>query len=123
LHFHGTAAREFLQHLTQDQNLTARLQAEVPSLADELAGPNASSQVRRVAQRFALLAVAGELATCRGITGWTVGNAIWAVKRCFQAWLNARGGSGNLEEQRIIAHVKAFIEQHGTSRFEDINST
>lgn len=121
--FHGTAAREFLQHLTQaDQDVVNQLKTEMDCLADELAGRDANSQVRRVALRFALLAVAGEYATMWGITGWKRGNATWAVKKCFSAWLAARGCTGNLEEQRIVAHVTGFIEQHGSSRFEEIGT-
>ncbi len=85
--------------------------------------PNgASGQVQRVASRFALVAVAGELATKAGLTGWEAEEASNSVKACFNNWLDGYGGTGNKEASNIISHVKGFIEQHGSSRFESVNS-
>ncbi len=59
--------------------LGKRKRASLPSIirrdrdafvADALEGLKPSGQVRRVAARFGLVAVAGELATEYGITGW-----------------------------------------------------
>jgi uncharacterized protein (DUF927 family) len=77
----------------------------------------------RVARRFALVAVAGELATYYGITGWLEGEAQTAAGKCFAAWLEAFGGAGNKEERAILSQVRAFFEAHGASRFESINAT
>lgn len=85
--------------------------------------PNgASGQVQRVASRFALVAAAGELATKAGLTGWEAEEASNSVNACFNNWLDGYGGTGNKEASNIISHVKGFIEQHGSSRFESVNS-
>lgn len=85
--------------------------------------PNgASGQVQRVASRFALVAVAGELATKAGLTGWEAEEASNSVMACFNNWLDGYGGTGDKETSNIISHVKGFIEQHGSSRFESVNS-
>jgi len=76
-----------------------------------------SGQVQRVAARFGLVAVAGELATAYGITGWQPGEAERAALKCFKAWLGSRGGSGDQEETSLLRQVRHFFETHGEARF------
>jgi putative DNA primase/helicase len=78
----------------------------------------ASGQVWRVAQRFGLIGAAGELATAAGITGWPQGAALTAAARCFNDWLQQRGGVGNAEETRALSQVRLFFEQYGEARFK-----
>ena len=67
--------------------------------------------------------MAGELATHCKLTGWPEGEAVHAAQKCFSAWMEAFGGSGNREERAILAQVRGFFETHGASRFEDISAT
>lgn len=76
----------------------------------------AAGQVSRVAALFGLIAFAGEAATAAGLTGWHKGEAMAAAVACFRAWLDARGGAGNLEERQILGAVRAFLQAHGQSR-------
>lgn len=99
------------------------LPEQINQLANQLAPKNASGQVRRVARRFALVALSGELATRYSITVWREGEAIQAAQKCFAVWLDGFGGNGNREERAILEEVRAFIELHGTSRFEDMHAT
>jgi putative DNA primase/helicase len=78
---------------------------------------HASGQVERVGARFALVGAAGELATAAGLTGWPVGESERAARACFNAWLAARGGSGNGEVVAMLRQVRRFLEQHGEGRF------
>ncbi|MDL1861038.1 DUF927 domain-containing protein [Betaproteobacteria bacterium PRO7] len=78
--------------------------------------PGTSGQVARAAARFGLVGFAGEAATAAGLTGWAKGEALAAARTCFRAWLDARGGGGNLEERQILAAVRAFLQAHGQSR-------
>jgi hypothetical protein len=82
--------------------------------------PGADGQVQRAAGRFALAALAGELATLAGVTGWEPGAAEAAAETCFRAWLDARGGTGAREAQQVTAAVRRFIGLHGAARFETI---
>ena len=91
--------------------MSSWLATAVPAKAD--------GQVGRVAARFALVAAAGELATALGILPWSEGEASAAAARCFKDWLAARGDSGPEEISEGIRQVRAFIELHGTSRFEE----
>ncbi len=76
-----------------------------------------------MAQRFGLVAVAAELATHYGVTGWDEGEATQAAGRCFASWLDSFGGAGNREDRVLLAHVRGFFETHGASRFEDVGAS
>ena len=79
-----------------------------------------NGQANRVLRRFALVAVAGELATLAGITGWQQGRAFDAIAQCFNTWLSSLGNGENMEETKILEHIKSFFESNGTSRFEEL---
>ena len=74
-----------------------------------------------MAQRFALCNLAGELAVRKGIlpAGF---NSLQCVETCFRDWLAARGGTGASEDAFILSAVRLFIEQHGASRFQDLDT-
>jgi putative DNA primase/helicase len=65
------------------------------------------------------VAAAGELATEAGITSWPEGEATRAARRCFESWLESRGGIGNVEEVQMLRQVRRFIEAHGEGRFTE----
>ncbi len=73
-------------------------------------------------ERFALISAAGELATHYGITAWPVGEAEQAVARCFQDWIDYRGGAENQEHSAIQPYSR-FFEMHGESRFSPWEET
>lgn len=115
---YGAAGIEFLEKLTKDSDAIAeRSKRAVATLADEWASGSSSGQVSRVARRFALVAVAGELATEFGITGRHPQEATICTKLMFDAWIESRGGTGDGERTRMLNQVRAFLEAHGSSRF------
>ncbi|MGE4070804.1 MAG: DUF927 domain-containing protein [Lysobacterales bacterium] len=116
--YHGTALPAFVEALTKNlDRARGFLREYVPSLAAELSGTDASGQVRRVAQRFALIAAGGRLASEYGITGWGESEAYDAVRRCFADWLANRGSKGESEPAAMLAQVRHFLEQNGEARF------
>lgn len=118
---HGAAGMAWLHYIVTDRPKLADFISDgIQQFVAENVPTDAAGQVLRVARRFALAAVAGELATHYGLTGWPEGEAIDAARKCFTAWLDAFGGTGNLEERSILAQVRAFLEAHGASRFEDV---
>ena len=122
--YHGTAGRKWIEEVVSMRTSIAdSLKKQLDSTASRYAPAQASGQVIRVARRFALVAIAGELATRLGITGWEEGEADKAARKCFESWLEGFGGTGNHEERAIIEQVRGYIEQHGASRFEDITAT
>lgn len=115
---YGAAGIEFLEKLTRDADATAeRSKRAVAMLTDEWASGTSSGQVARVARRFALVAVAAELATEFGITGWLPQEATICTKVMFDSWISSRGGTGDGERARMLNQVRTFIEAHGSARF------
>lgn len=115
--YYGVAGIAWLEHITSDKAATTatakQFVSDFMSQYSDLA-----PQAHRVAKRFAIVSAAGELATQAGITGWQVGQATTAVMICLDNWLDNYGRDGEHEQRQIIEHIKAFIEQHGSSRFQ-----
>jgi len=136
IHGHDSAAA-FASHLTREAQavygapglafiqwacarcgeLPRRVREGAQNLAAQWVPEGASGQVERVAARFALVGVAGELATEAGLTGWPAGESEHAARDCFNAWLAARGGAGNGEVTAMLRQVRRFLETHGEGRF------
>ena len=117
---YGHAGIKWLEYLTQNK---PQILKKAQSLFDEFIAKYKNiknGQIQRVLRRFALVAVAGELATQANITGWRQGRAFEAVEHCFKMWSNSLNTLGSFEERKVLEHVKAFFESHGSSRFEDI---
>ena len=88
---YGTPGRAWLRHLVESTDgLSATLRERMEAAEARFVPELASGQVQRVGRRFALVAVAGELATDAGLTGWPAGAATAAAHRCFNAWVEAR---------------------------------
>lgn len=118
--YYGTAGKAWLEYLTSDKaKHTAEAQALIEQYSKALTD-NAQGHIVRVANFFALLATAGELATQAGITTWRTGRALEAVQHVFNQWLADFEQVGDYEDMEILAHVKAFFALHGSSRFEHI---
>jgi putative DNA primase/helicase len=123
LHY-GHAGRAFLHKLTEPDTMTTVLSELQPALANtvsRLVPAGADGQVRRVAQRFALCGLAGGLAAQMEILPPDF-DAPGCAECCFHDWLAARGGIGASEDAAILAAVRLFIEQHGASRFQDLDT-
>lgn len=101
--FYGTAFIEWLKVLVQQDFSKIRdvITQGINKFVNQVA-PDSSSQVKRVAESFGLLAVAGEFATCEGITGWQKGVAEEGIKKCFRAWLDEFGDGRPKEDQQLI---------------------
>jgi uncharacterized protein (DUF927 family) len=121
---YGAVGREYLRHLVRDRAsspaLDEGLTIGMREFVAKSASDNPGSQVERVARRFALVAVAGELATEYGLTGWEKGEATRAASGCFLAWVNVFG-LGSREEWKLLEQVRSFFQLHGSSRFENLD--
>ncbi|WP_282410550.1 DUF927 domain-containing protein [Pseudomonas sp. PS02303] len=97
-----------------------------PGLLEDFAGIRAqfiedNAQAGRVADRFAVIALAGEMAIAYGLLPWTPGSALADCQLLYGEWLS-RVGSGNAEDRQILAGILDFIDKHGSSRFSDVNA-
>ena len=95
-----------------------------PGLLEDFAGIRAqfiedNAQAGRVADRFAVIALAGEMAIAYGLLPWTPGTALADCQLLYGEWLSRVGG-GNAEDRQILAGILDFIDKHGSSRFSDV---
>jgi putative DNA primase/helicase len=117
--YHGVAADVFIGKLVLEDNLTVhtKIQDEQNNFFEKIP-LEIHGQVKRVAQRFALVAAAGELATAYGITGWEIGASIAAAEKCFNAWLGDKEMStSSYEENNILEQVRHFFLENAV-RFD-----
>ena len=116
---YGKAGAAFVEALLNDETDRAEQYSELCSLP----GFNARDGVEaRAASTFALIGMAGEVATEYGITGWTEGAALTTALDMFASWQGNRG-EGRTETRQILDTVTEFIETHGDSRFSAIHPT
>jgi len=129
--YHGAVGLAWLRCIVPDRaELADFIAAGIKRFVADVAPKDAAGQVLRVARRFGLVAMAGELASgCDlvgpgyGLTGWDEGEATTAAQKCFAAWLEGFGGIGNREERALLGQVRAFFEAHGASRFAVLDDT
>ena len=118
---YGVAGIAWLEYLTSNK---AEHIGEAMELLEKyrqaLTVNQSQGHIVRVANYFALVATAGELATKANITGWKTGTAFNAVQKVFNQWLGSFEQVGDYENREIVAHVKAFFEANESSRFEAI---
>jgi len=119
---YGGAFVAYLEHLARNQHEVAGTvkEAQRKFQAAHLT-EQAHGQACRVADRFALVGAAGELAQRWGIVPWQPGEAMTAARTCFDAWLSRRGGEGNQEERAALAAVREFLRRYGESAFSDMD--
>ncbi|HHJ4567753.1 TPA: DUF927 domain-containing protein [Citrobacter farmeri] len=120
--YHGAPFRDWLHCLTADlPELTSQAKALLKEYTRRLTPENAGNQVGRAVTRFALVAMAGELATKVGITGWPEGEAFRAAQSCLAAWMADRGHTANQEDKAALEQVRDFMTRNQFSRFADWN--
>lgn len=118
---YGVAGIAWLEYLTSHKkHIIAEATELLNQYRDALSVNQVQGHIKRVASYFAIVATAGELASKANITGWKTGTAFNAVQKVFNQWLNGFEKVGNYEDVEILAHIKAFFEAHGASRFEPL---
>jgi len=116
---HGHAGREFVAKLIESKvDLGARLAAIMPTFQFE----GGSALAGRAGTRFAITALAGELAVEFGIVPWAAGTATAASVALFKQWGEACGIVES-EERKTIEAFRAYIGKHGGNRFEPVGNT
>jgi uncharacterized protein (DUF927 family) len=122
--FYGAPLRDFLDYLIGTR---AAVENWVRDFQQGFVGRNvpedASGEVFRAAQRFALIGAGGELATAAGITGWERDEATDAAARCLESWIAGRGTIGAGDAEAAVNQVRRFFEAHGPSRFQVLHNT
>ena len=101
-----------------EAGLKRAIREGIDAFVKEYAPQGASGQALRMARRFGLLSLAGQFATAWGLTGWEEGEADGGCGACYLAWLESSGAEAQ-EDRKLVEQVRASLEKHGASRFQD----
>jgi putative DNA primase/helicase len=120
---YGAAGPEFVRQLIERGITGETVRRRVAAFVDDaLKGAEAvHGQAARAAERFGLVAVAGELAIEFGVVPWEEGQPTADAQELLQAWLKERGGATAYEARQIVAQVRHFLAAHGDARFDDLD--
>lgn len=110
---YGHAGRAFVEALIADERDLAAVYTDARSRGEFYSSDGLEA---RAAGVFALIGIAGELATDYGITGWEGGAAMRAAVEMYTIWRDFRG-PGQTEDRQIQQAIRGFIMEHGDSRF------
>ena len=130
--FTGSVLNEWLRILSDPETVSGALQL-LKTLRDQwlqsYVGVNVDGQVSRCARKFALLAAVGELAGRLGLfprfsednhTSLSLGEGSRCIHDLYQRWLSQRGGGEDSQElNEVIKRLNRFLQEHGSSRFEN----
>jgi putative DNA primase/helicase len=116
---YGHAGRAFLERLTRHPADDLRESFKAIMQDNDFSG--GEGQEGRAGDRFALVALAGELAADWGIVPWEAGSATEAAAVAFSLWRQGRP-QGNIEKHQIIQQLDDFISSHGDFRFSSMGS-
>lgn len=91
--YYGTAGVDFMRAFIDDIAQRGGVEAMKAHIAEKMKewveahAKNCSPQIQRVAKRFALVAVAGELATEYDVLPWAIGEASQFASMCFKSFV------------------------------------
>ncbi|MCJ2013632.1 DUF927 domain-containing protein [Methylobacterium sp. J-076] len=125
LRHYGTAGPALVSALVVDSDSTATAaRAMMAEIAGKLLAevPESDGQCSRAAERFALIAAAGEMARVALQLPWADGEVERAITTCFNAWRSNRGGDGPGELVAAKEAIRGAIERHGESRFRNLEN-
>lgn len=116
---YGHAGPAFIRKLLEQDQLKG-----LPSLLAQFCTqyPSSNGQESRAAERFALVAMAGELAIEFGILPLGTGHIQAEMLELFDVWRAGRG-EGPSEDRQILRAVADFIARHGDTRFSSVKDS
>lgn len=129
----GVVMDELLTYLTQSEEVKESAVETVKGLQQlwekTFVPSGANGQTKRCGRKFALLAAVGEFATFIGLLPRCpeeedleepcLGQLSNSINDRFQSWIANHGGNESHELREIISQIKSFIQEHGSSRFEN----
>ena len=107
--YRGTAIESFLTQLIANLPDSDELTKRVLTIAKSLSVDTTDHAVSRVANHFALVQVALELAHSFDILPFPVDRVEWSVKKMFDDWLSNRGGDGSIEIKQACDRIRHLL--------------
>lgn len=118
--YHGAVGRAYVERLISNKTqLTEdKLQGWVRMLVSQWASKipaQVDGQTNRVATRFALIGLAGKIATAFGLTGWPPDEAVGAAELMFLDWYDRRYGAKREAVDAFVTTLQQFLSKELTS--------
>ncbi len=86
-------------------------------------GVDGDGPTERVLGHFAVIALAGELATKAGITGWEKGAAMEALLMLARDWCDTQDRSEQWQILAALERTRSYLRSYGATRFEMARGT
>tara|TARA_R110002049_G_scaffold306015_1_gene503773 strand:- start:241 stop:2025 length:1785 start_codon:yes stop_codon:yes gene_type:complete len=112
---HGHVSRIFVEKLIANMHLRDNFKNTMSKIMDQaIKGHDLGedSQVRRVLKRFALAAMAGEVATTFGLTGWEKGEAMNGILRVAGNWIVERDVAKAKPIAAALDRTRQYLTEH-----------
>lgn len=111
--YRGAPLRAMIQHLKGGRDkICDKISKGMDQFLIGLEHTELSSQAKRVANHFALLAGVGEVAIELGIFPWSTGEAMIAMKSCFEWWRRDKNGAVDFEIEKATEKLLS-LARHG----------
>ncbi|MBA57196.1 MAG: RNA helicase [Pseudomonadales bacterium] len=114
---YGHAGPVFIEKLIQSGEAD-QLDTALAAITEQF--PATTGQECRAAERFALAALAGELAIEWEILPTAPGSALEHIKSLYLEWAAERG-TGPAEDTHIMQSITEFVERNGDALFSEVN--
>ena len=125
----GHAGPAFVERLLADgvdhEILATKLKRSMARLQELLGGSRDAplqDEVTRVLKQFAMISMAGELATSWGITTWPEGTARAAVDELAARWFEGRGGNIKVDTSAALERTRRFLRNCENRQFAHLHS-
>jgi len=112
---HGHASRVFVEKLIASMDRRDNFKNVMSKIMDQaIKGHDLGqdSQVRRVLKRFALAAMAGEVATAFGLTGWEEGEAMNGILKVAGNWIMERDVAKAKPIAAALDRTREYLTKH-----------
>jgi uncharacterized protein (DUF927 family) len=124
--YYGVAGPAFVRAIIEHgyEETAAKARKMIAAFVDKHVAKDATGQVRRVAQRFGVIATAAELAIEFGVLPWAKGSADKAAAWALARWIVSNGGDKTvIEDRQALEHVRHLMEKYGEANFVDATPT
>lgn len=118
----GVAGPAFVEQLIGNSRLQSHLSQLIARTVSQWKARldvGNSGLTERVLGHFALIAIAGELATKFGITGWQPRDALTAVFELANEWHETQDRSEKWKIAAAITRTRSYLQAHSSTRFEE----
>lgn len=120
--YYGAAIREFIQHIADNYDcIKEKIELAKAKFFQHHVDPQSSGEVFRVAEKFALVAMGGHLASKIGLTGWETNEVKNVTINLFNEWVDRRGGIGAFDVSEGCRKIIAAIDKRAHSDFHDLD--